>query len=193
MSWWLGLDLGQAADYTALACIEQTGAHYALRHLERFALDTPYPSVVAQLHDLVSKPPLMGCTLVPDATGVGRAVVDLLLEAKLSASIFPVTITAGKKPTSDRRGGARVPKKDLVAVVNAALREQRLCVPTRLPLAQALVRELQTFTVRLTDAGNETFGAETDRAHDDLVVAVSLALWAAENMPNQQANRPKRK
>ena len=50
-----------------------------------------------------------------------------------------------------------------------------------LPLAQVLVRELQTFTVQITDAGNETFGAENGRAHDDLVLAVSLALWVAEN------------
>lgn len=181
MSWWIGLDLGQAADYSALACIERIGEQYALRHLERFAIGTPYPSVVAQVRDLVSKPPLAGCTLVPDATGVGRAVVDLLLEANLFARIVPVTITAGHKPTSDGRGGAHVPKKDLVAVVKSALQGQRLLVPTSMPLAPTLVRELQTFTVQITEAGNETFGAENDRAHDDLVIAVSLALWAAEN------------
>jgi hypothetical protein len=183
MSWWLGLDLGQAADYAALACIEQTGQHYALRHLERFPIDTPYPSVVSQVRDLVNTPPLAGCTLVPDATGVGRAVVDLLRAAKLSARIVPVTITAGRKPTCDGRGGAHVPKRDLVAVVKSALQGQRLHVPTRLPLALVLVRELQTFTVQITDAGNETFSAENEHAHDDLVLAVSLALWAAENVP----------
>jgi hypothetical protein len=186
MSWWVGLDLGQAADYSALACLERTEdgrALYALRHLERYAIGTPYPSVINQVGNLIAKPPLAGCTLVPDATGVGRAVVDLLLEANLSARIVPVTITAGHQPTSDGRGGAHVPKKDLVAVVKSALQGQRLHVPTGLPLAQVLVRELQTFTVQITDAGNEIFGAESERAHDDLVLAVSLALWAAENIP----------
>jgi hypothetical protein len=182
MSWWIGFDLGQAADYSALACIEQTGKQYLLRHVERFPIGTPYPSVVVHVRELVSTPPLAGCTLVPDATGVGRAVVDLLLEASLPAHIFPVTITAGHRPTSNGRGGAHVPKKDLVAVVKAALQKQRLVVPATLPLAQVLVRELQTFTVQITDAGNETFGAENERAHDDLVLAVSLALWAAENL-----------
>lgn len=190
MSWWIGLDLGQAEDYSALACIEQAGTHYTLRHLERFCIGTPYPSVVTQVRDLVSMPPLAGCTLVPDATGVGRAVVDLLLESNVSARIVAVTITAGHKSTSDGRGGVRVPKKDLVAVVKAALQGQRLHVPTGLPLAQVLVRELQTFTVQITDAGNETFGAANDRAHDDLVLAVSLALWAAENLRFPEGNAP---
>ena len=186
MSWWLGLDLGQVADYSALACIEQTGKQYALRHLERFAIGTPYPSVVFQVQGLIAKPPLTGCTLVPDATGVGRVVVDLLLEASLAARIIPVTITAGHRPSRDGRGGVHVPKKDLVAVVKSALQRQRLVVPASLPLAPVLVRELQTFTVQITDAGNETFGAENDRTHDDLVLAVSLALWAAEN--HQETN-----
>lgn len=187
MSWWLGLDLGQAADYSALACIEKMGKQYALRHLERFAIGTKYPSVVSQVRDLIAKPPLVGCTLVPDATGVGRGVVDLMLESNLKARIVPVTITAGRKPKSDCHGGAHVPKKDLVAVVKSALQRQRLLVPAGLPLAQVLVRELETFSVQITDAGNEIFGAENDRAHDDLVLAVSLALWAAENVPVREA------
>jgi hypothetical protein len=108
-------------------------------------------------------------------------VVDLLLVAGLAARVVPVTITAGQRVTSDGRGGANVPKKDLVAAVQAALRDQRLEVAASLPLAQVLVRELETFTVKITDAGNETFGADKDRSHDDLVLAVSLALWASEN------------
>lgn len=186
MSRWLGLDLGQAADYSALACVEQIltngAAHYAVRHLERYAIGTPYPNVVAQVRDLMATPTLARCTLVPDATGVGRAVVDSLFEAKLPARIVPVTITGGHKAKSDGRGGVHVPKKDLVAVVKSALQRQRLCVPARLPLAHILVRELETFTVQITDAGNETFGAENERAHDDLVLAVSLAFWAANNI-----------
>ncbi|HZZ82576.1 MAG TPA: hypothetical protein VFE62_29020 [Gemmataceae bacterium] len=190
MSWWLGLDLGQASDFSALACVEKTRSGCAVRHLERFANGTPYPAVVARVRDVVASPALTGCTLVPDATGVGRAVVDLLLEAGLAARVFPVTITAGRKVTSDGRGGANVPKKDLVAAVQAALRDQRLEVASSLPLAQVLVRELETFTVKITDAGNEKFGADKDRSHDDLVLAVSLALWAADNMRAEAADLP---
>ncbi|HZZ80267.1 MAG TPA: hypothetical protein VFE62_17275 [Gemmataceae bacterium] len=182
MSWWLGLDLGQASDFSALARVEQVRGRCAVRHLERFPNGTPYTDVVARVRDVVAAPALAGCTLVPDATGVGRAVVDLLLQAGLAARVLPVTITAGKRVTSDGRGGANVPKKDLVAAVQAARRDPRLEVASSLPLAQVLVRELEAFTVKITDSGNETFGADKDRSHDDLVLAVSLALWAAENV-----------
>ena len=144
MTWWVGLDLGQVADYSALACIERTRDHFAVRHVERFAIGTPYPCVVAQVRDLVATPALAGCTLLPDATGVGRAVVDLLVESKISSRIIPVTITGGHKPTSDGLGGVHVPKKDLVAVVKLALQNQRLHIPASLPMAQVLVRELET-------------------------------------------------
>lgn len=186
MSWWIGLDLGQAADYAALACMEKSmagsTAHYALRHMERFAIGTAYPSVVAQVGTLLAQPPLAGSTLVPDATGVGRAVTDLLKEASLAARIIPVTITAGRRARRDENGYLRVPKKELVGVMQAVLGHHRLHVPSRLPLAETFVRELELFTVQLTDAGNERFGAKGERAHDDLVLAVSLALWAAENV-----------
>lgn len=182
MSWWVGLDLGQAADYSALACIERTKNQFAVRHLERFAIGTPYPCVVDQVRHLVATPALAGCTLVPDATGVGRAVVDQLAQSILSARIVPVTITNGHKASSDGLGGAHVPKKDLVAVLKSALQNQRLHIPASLPTAHALVRELETFTVQITNASNETFGAVNERAHDDLVLAVCLALWAAENI-----------
>jgi hypothetical protein len=94
-----------------------------------------------------------------------------------------MTITAGNKPTSDGRGGVHVPKKDLVSVMQVLLQTHRLRVTASLPLARVLVQELQTFKVKITDAGNETFGAWRERDHDDLVLAVSLALWLAENTP----------
>ncbi len=54
MSFYVGLDLGQAADYTALAVVqsvvEQNPVGDAerflhLRHLERYELGTPYPEI----------------------------------------------------------------------------------------------------------------------------------------------------
>jgi hypothetical protein len=193
MSWWVGLDLGQAADYTALACIEQSKGsvnQYALRHLERFQIGMPYPKMVNEVGKIITTPPLPGCTLVPDATGVGRAVTDLLLEAKMPARIIPITITAGMKTTSDGRGGYLVHKKSLVAAIKMVLQTQRLHIPASLPLAQVLIRELRTFTLTITDAGNETYGAENDHAHDDLVLAISLALWAAETRSQSRLKSP---
>ncbi len=46
----LGLDLGQAQDYTALGILERDGSskgdrEYQLRHLDRFPLGTSYPAI----------------------------------------------------------------------------------------------------------------------------------------------------
>ena len=54
MPWFIGLDLGQACDRSALVVLEQTVAkrprHFAVRHLERFPQGTPYPKVVERLY-----------------------------------------------------------------------------------------------------------------------------------------------
>jgi hypothetical protein len=62
MPFYVGLDLGQSADYTALAAVHSTktqtpegqvvkGLH--LRHLERYPLRTPYPEIVEKVAALV--------------------------------------------------------------------------------------------------------------------------------------------
>lgn len=38
-----------------------------------------------------------------------------------------------------------------------------------------------SFQVKITDAGNDTYGAWRDGTHDDLVLAVALACWAARH------------
>jgi hypothetical protein len=50
------------------------------------------------------------------------------------------------------------------------------------PETKILVRELGTFSVKITSAANETFESWRERDHDDLVLAVALAAWGAEYM-----------
>jgi hypothetical protein len=88
----LGVDLGQAQDYTALSVLERTGRvtgnehHYAARHLERLPTGTPYPAQVARVKELSEH--LVQTTdstpvLVVDQTGVGRPVDALLFVKRL--------------------------------------------------------------------------------------------------------------
>jgi hypothetical protein len=51
------------------------------------------------------------------------------------------------------------------------------CATDGLLDAAALVRELSGFRVTITARTNETFGAGTRGGHDDLVLAVALAVW----------------
>src|SRR5262249_13915804 len=138
----LGLDLGQAADHTALAVLErrwlrapddphQLLAHYGARHLKRWQLKTPYPAIVDELAALLqappAAPPLAWPLLVPDQTGVGAAVVHLIRRAGLPARLQPVLITAGHEVVLEE-GVWHVPKKELVSVLQVLLQARRLKV-----------------------------------------------------------------
>jgi hypothetical protein len=91
--YFVGLDLGQSSDPTALAVLErprvEPGAPpgmrrppYALRHLQRFPPGTPYQEIIETVRQLLRTPPLPGADLVGDTTGVGRAVVSLSPSAR---------------------------------------------------------------------------------------------------------------
>lgn len=103
-SYHVGLDLGQASDYTAIAIVERDGdagdkdAALRVRHLQRFALGTTYPAIVEAVAGIVASLP-DGARLAVDATGVGRPVVDLLRRAKLNP--IAVTVTGGDAATCE--------------------------------------------------------------------------------------------
>ena len=227
----VGLDLGQSQDYTALAILEhapsQPGATprdrdqtFAVRHLERFPLGTSYPTIVTEVGLLVARPPLAGaCRIALDATGVGRAVTDLFRDAAkrpgvrsygiapgtvvapdlalalsrqarqatvppaIGAQIHAITITGGDQVARDRQD-SRVPKRDLVGVVQALLQTGRLKIAPDLALTATLTAELMNFRATISAAGRDSYGAGQDWRdgnHDDLVLAVALAAWDAQH------------
>ncbi len=183
----IGLDLGQAQDYTALAVLQRPAAlppegkcSYALRHLRRFPLGTPYTEIVPAVAALVQASPLAHPPIVVDHTGVGRAVVDMLRKV---GWVVPVTITGGYSVTEAEDGCYHVPKKELVTSLQVVLQTRRLHIARDLPDAPVLIREMQNFRVKITLAAHETFGAWREGEHDDLVLAVALACWWAERNP----------
>jgi hypothetical protein len=204
----VGLDLGQAADYTALAIGEirpewrrvaipenaalglrrevthQRSFALAVRHLQRFPLRTPYPDQVAGVASVVARTRELGPTLlVVDHTGVGRAVVDLVRAAGLAVPLWPVTIATsamGQARRDAATGEWTVPKKDLVGALISLAHGGRLAVADRLPEARLLQEELRTFRMKITAAANLSFEAWREGQHDDLVLAVALACWAAQ-------------
>jgi hypothetical protein len=187
----IGLDLGQQSDPSALAVVEDAEAwmpeegrwvpHYAVRHLQRWPLKTKFPAVVEDVAKLCRSPKLKDVLLVIDGTGVGAAVGDLFEEADLGgANIRRVIITAGHKVHND--GGTwHVPKKQLVSVLLVLLQAKRLAIAKALPNRDLLVRELGNFKTKISPAMNELYGTWREGEHDDLVLAVALACWAAES------------
>lgn len=186
-----GVDLGQANDFTALAVAERVIAGgkgvvdaggplpaYHVRALERAPLGTPYPTIAKSIAGLFSRPPLLSTgTLVVDATGVGRPVVDNLRQEGLSP--IAVTITGGSQVTGGRRS-YRVPKNDLISGLIVLFQSRRIKIASNLPHAETLMRELEAMRMRITPSGNDQYGAYGEGEHDDLVLALALAVWYAE-------------
>lgn len=192
--YFVGVDLGQAKDFTAIAAVERVeldggwdAAAYArrkaallrLRYLERVPLGTPYPEVVERVVHVTRSDALAGrCRMAVDATGVGRPVVDLLRRAGPGCAIEPVTITGGERESYDA-GYYRVPKRDLITGLQVLMQTQGLQISGGLPYGAALAAEMAEMRVKVSGAGREQFGAWREGTHDDLVFAVALACWAA--------------
>ena len=169
-------DIAQASDFTAVTVLERKpGRTYEVPTITRAPIGTPYPRIVDRLIQMVTTPPFLGnCHLVIDATGVGRPVVDMLRTGPVPP--VAVTITGGQMV----HGGGRafnVPKRDLVAAAQVALQSGRLQIAAGADHAETLVKELGDFRVKISVAGNDTYGAWREGAHDDLVLALCIGLW----------------
>jgi hypothetical protein len=181
----LGLDLGQAQDFTAVVVVERQWHEEAdkrqlhIRHLHRFPLGVSYPAMVEELTAMAQRSPLDKAEIVVDATGVGKPVVDMFRCGPLSGRIVPVLITAGHEVTKAEDGTWHLPKKELVGVLQVLFGAQRLHVAPGLKHGEALKKELLAFKAKPTAAGSTTFEAWRERDHDDLVLATALACWQA--------------
>lgn len=153
---------------------------YEVRYLGRLPLHTPYPEVARHVRRLLYTPPLQdNWELAVDATGVGAAVTAQLKGEGLYFK--SVVITAGDEEVRD--GDAyKVPKKDLIARPQVLLQEgnRRLKIAPSLLEAATLADELLNYRYKITGAGNHSFGTWREGQHDDLVLALCLAVWAAE-------------
>ena len=177
----VGLDLAQSNDWTALAVVERLKTGYAVPMLTR-TRGAAYPAIVGRVADLLETPPLAGqAELVIDATGVGRPVLDLFRASGVDARA--ITITAGQKPTGSLRF-AKVPKRDLIKVVLLALQVGTLTIAQDQPFADVLARELAELRVKITASGYDRYEAR-EGEHDDLVLALAIALWSLEKSPSR--------
>jgi hypothetical protein len=201
MRHFVGLGLGQAHQYSALAVLERRIAPggrtvadirppYALRHLARFPPGTPYPAVAGAARALLQTPEVSGAMLLLDVTGVGKAVKELFhdeLYDRATCTFVPLCVVgsgpaAGGGPTC----GIPVPKLELVGTMQVLLQTRRLKIADSLPDATILARELEAFRAAPPVLRGESAEQWRERDHDDLVLAVALAAWVGEqNLPDQ--------
>ena len=201
--WHVGVDLGQSHDPTAICVLETKTADipgmtlphhvpywrkkveeyqkpFNVVHLERLPLGMSYPEQVLFVASLIAREPLISPDVYIDYTGVGRPIYDLFQAARVP-NIIGISITAGKDPQRTNTGWS-VPKNILVSGVQAKLHTGQLKVAAGLLDASVLLKEFQDFRVTFTSAGNAIFNARQGQ-HDDLVLAVSLAVFGAAQPP----------
>ena len=181
----VGLDLGQASDYTALNVQEQIWRpeqnryEYQLRYLDRVR-GVPYPEIVKRISNMMqsdkldaSEPP----KLIIDKTGVGAPVCDMFKVGPIKP--IEITITGGQKPSAVL-GGYHVPKRDLVFALLGVFQSGRFKVAQGLPLAKPLTEELTNFKVKISKEGHDSYEAWREGVHDDLVLSAAMATWYGE-------------
>lgn len=182
---WLGLDLGQQQDYTALADLEEHVNEagqptFIARQLRRFPLRTPYPVIVREIGILLKEPEyLRRATLIVDQTGCGRPVVDMFRAASIPLVGVTITGIAMQATQEPETGDWRVPKRDLASALQVVLQSRRLRVAPGIEDAQTFAEQLLNFRVKITPQGNDQYESWRDSDHDDIVLAVAMAVWYA--------------
>jgi hypothetical protein len=212
MGFFIGVELGQVSEVTALAVLESQvfpvlrteeiyserwvdympvymgpdgkevrqhpPVNFALRHLERIPAGVSYPGIVRKVEALHGK--LKEPRVLLDATGVGKAAVELFRRTGIYANVF--TLTAGDQMAQDG-SEYRIPKRDVISTTQVLLQTGRLKIARCLPEAPLLARELLNFRFRVTSKGSEDALDWREGPHDDLVLALAISAWEAERNP----------
>jgi len=153
-----------------------------VRHLERYELGTKYTEIITKVKRLLLQDPirqrLERSRLLVDKTGVGAAVIDGFRQAGVNP--FAITIHGGSQVTQEYTD-FRVPKRDLVSAVQTVLQSGRLKIAEDLELAPLLRKELLNFRVKIDPrTAHDSYEHWREGDHDDLVLAVALAVWYRE-------------
>jgi hypothetical protein len=200
--WFVGVDLGQSTDPTAISVMnhrvlpldgwdlnektqtrrQKRTTHFDVRHLERLPLGMSYPQQIQRVVALLARSPLnvLKPKLVIDETGVGRPVGDMFDAAGLWPS--RITITAGLEATQHGANTWHVPKGLLISNLEAHSHSGELRIAAAANDAAALKEELKDFKRKISEAGRTTYAARVG-AHDDLVLSVAITLWMATQGP----------
>jgi hypothetical protein len=152
----MGLDLGQAQDFTAQVICQATGTQYDshlvglpltqcdVRHIDRYDLGTRYTDIAVDVGKRLRQVP-QPRYLVIDETGVGRGVLEMF--SGLGA--HGITITGTGQATLTAPMHVHVPKRDLVSTAQVALQNGVLKIGRNLKHADTLVKELLPFRTKI--------------------------------------------
>jgi hypothetical protein len=203
---YIGLDLGQSRDYTALVILEKVWErgradkqgravmpHY-VRYAKRYQLGTPYPDIVRDAKenylenpDLLYEEHFPGYgqyrampQLIIDATGVGAAIRDEFEKGGIRRpTLRPVIITGGLDENYEK-GTYRVPKSRLLEKMQVDAQFGLLKIAGGMDLLETLKAELANVKPKMKpESAYLSYEEIREGVHDDLVLAAALAHWGA--------------
>jgi len=191
--YWLGVDLAQAQDNTALVCVHDeclplwNAGRQVLGLRARTIVfadkfkGVSYPDVVSHVIRTMLKDPLRGRTrLVIDASGLGRVVSDLLFDQGVQHDA--VQMTVGQNWVKKDRY-VNVGKTLLLETLSLLFATGDLTFAHDLPLRDDILAELETFQLETTAAGNQVITQGKSGAHHgDLAIALAAACFASEHL-----------
>ncbi len=154
-SYVIGVDLAKYQDYTVICVLDATEKPYRLVHFERFNR-RPYAEVIERVKDLHRR--FNGAKVLIDSTGVGDPILEEL-QASIGAEGYVFTSKS---------------KVQLIQKLQAVMENGEI----KYPYIEPLVKELQFFEYQLTRTGVKMEARQG--MHDDCVIALALAVWAAE-------------
>ncbi len=159
-SFYIGVDIGERVDYTAVAVLKKEGNTLDLIHMHRFPLMTSVPAALGYLKVLGERWRNIRTTYL-DSTKHG----DLLINDATSSQVpNPKGISFNQEN-----------KMEMAQIMQQRLNEGRL----RLPYDRSLLDELNVEQFQLTKTGRIEF-SHASGTHDDRFWALALAVYAAE-------------
>ena len=168
--YFIGLDLGQRRDYSAIAVVAAASEILRLEFLDQCPLGLKYsnmPRLIEQLRSQLGHK--TKTTLAVDATGPGLPVVDSIEAARRPMEIQPYIITGGAAGIHESKGVFSIGRETLLSTLRIAIETKRIRFPKDL-------RWRMQLNEQLLEASLDTSQA---KAHDDLVFAIALAVVSA--------------
>jgi hypothetical protein len=190
----IGLDLGQRRDYSAIVILETAEiaskerspltfaptitTRRTVRHIERLGIRTPYPDIVERATRIADKlADIAPTNLAIDATGGGIPVRDMFRKPTAKWRFAPVMIGSGFRENFVD-GFWRVSKMDLIGRLQLAFDFNHLTIEPSLDRTETLIEELAA--MRGFERKRGRIIEAPGRKHDDLALALTLAWWGVE-------------
>lgn len=158
----MGADLGKHEDYTVVFVMDYDG-NVVWGDRWRLIDWVTSPMKIKAIQEHWQNAPLL-----VDATGVGDAVFDYLVEAGVNCQPYRMSTNAAKN--------------NIIVTLSQGLENKRIKLPNpnSHDVVRVLLNELDVFTYEISKSGNVLYGApEGDQYHDDTVIALALTYFMA--------------